>query len=564
MNLYRYRIFLLFLGLGLYLMLGNASTSLWDEDEAAYALFGQRMLQTGDWLIPEFTWSSIHRKTPFHFWAVACSFRLFGVNEWALRLPSVFAVWLTAVLLWRWGQLLWSRRVATWSVIILSASLFVPHLAKVALTDAWLLLCQTTAMLSLLLLLQAVRNLQWHLLFWSAIGLGILVKGPPILILSGGAWVFCLIFHPQRLRLLRPISFFFGFLSILPFLGWIYAINAAGRSDFLVFLYDWYIVKRIGGSVLGQTGILGYHFGVLLLSFLPFLPFVDTAAKAVLALRVENRGLFVGVLAWLLFGWVFYELMTSKLPSYSLAAQPIFAVGIASGIVQLQFRFAKLRQLGIIPILPIFWKLLCILLVFIWVGIASALLFGGYYWPLLIDILPIAVRLPIGLALMIGLIPLWWAVRQRKMANIAANMAILAIVFVSGSWGLAMSAVEKSPIKLLRTIANTAKEVGDYPVYLSALSVKQTKPSLLFYLVKDSDLATEKTKPIFVEMSSDTLLGQFWAQPKRRIVALVGSEGDDLIRNLQTHQLLSRIDTFIWFSTDDKLRPYPFYLVRNF
>jgi 4-amino-4-deoxy-L-arabinose transferase-like glycosyltransferase len=559
-----YRIFILFLLLGLYLLLGNASTSLWDEDEAAYALFGQRMLQTGEWAIPDFTWSTIHRKTPFHFWAVACSYRIFGVNEWALRLPSVLAIWLTAVLLWRWGQLLWSRRVATWSVIVLGASLFVPHLAKVALTDAWLLLCQTTAMLSLLLLLQSPRNWQWHLAFWAAISLGILVKGPPILILTGGAWLFCLIFHPQRLRLLRPISFLFGFLSILPFLSWIYAINAAGRSDFLLFLYDWYIAKRVGGSVLGQTGIFGYHFGVLLLSFFPFLPFVHTAAKAFFELRRHNRGLFVGIIAWLLFGWVFYELMTSKLPSYSLAAQPIFAVGIAAGIVQLQFSFAKSRQMGIIPTFATFWKVLFALLVLIWAAITAALLLGGYYLPLIADILPIAVRYPIAIALLISLIALYRAARQRKIPNIATYMAILPIVLVAGAWGLAMPAVENSPIKRLRSIAHNAKAVGHFPIQLSAFSVKQTKPSLLFYLVQDSDLATEKIKPMFVETHSDTLLGDFWAQPKRKIVALIGSEGDDLLRNLQSHDLLTRIDTFIWFSTDDKLKPYPFYLVRNF
>jgi hypothetical protein len=384
------------------------------------------------------------------------------------------------------------------------------------------------------------------------------------LILTGGAWVFCLIFHPHRLRLLRPITFLFGFLSILPFLAWIYSINAAGRSDFLLFLYDWYIAKRVGGSVLGQTGIFGYHLGVLLLSFLAFLPFVDTAAKAVLALRRQNRGLFVGVLAWLLFGWVFYELMTSKLPSYSLAAQPIFAVGIAAGIVQLQFRFAKLRQMGKTPIYPTLWKYLLGLYGLIWAVVATGLVFGGYFLPLVADILPISVRLAIAVGLILGLFGLSRAVSKRKINHIAAYMSSLAVVLVVGAWSLAMPAVEKSAIKSLRTIAHSAKALSHYPIHLSNLSVKQTKPSLLFYLVQDSDLATEKEQPIFVQTPSESLLGYFWTQPKREIVALVGSEGGDLLRNLQAHGLVSRIDTFVWYSTDDKLRPYPFYLVRNF
>ena len=562
-TIYRYRIVILFFMLGLYLLLGNANTSLWDEDEGAYALFGQRMLQTGEWLIPDFTWSDIHRKTPFHFWAVACSYSVFGINEWALRFPSVLAVWLTMLILWNWGAMLWTRRTATLSVIVLASSLFVPHLAKVALTDGWLLLCQTAAMLSLLLLLTK-QNLIWHLLFWASIGLGILVKGPPILILTGGAWIFCLIFHPNRLNLLHPISFVFGLLSIVPFLYWIYAINAANRSDFLLFLYDWYILKRVGGSVLGQTGLFGYHFGVLLVSFVAFLPLIPAAIKSYWQVRAQNWGLFISITAWLLFGWLFYELMTSKLPSYSLAAQPIFAVGIASAITTLQFRFAKLRQMGKIPSFSPTFKCLLALHFLIWATLAATLLFIGYFMPQISDIVPLSARLPIAIGLIIAQIGLYRAIQKRKIAKTAAYMATLAMVLIVGTWAWAMPSVEQSPIKSLRPIAARAKALGHLPIHLSALSLKQMKPSLLFYLVKDSDLSSAQAKPIFIQTPSDSLLGLFWAQPTQKIVALVGNDGDALLRNLQSHQLVTRIDTFVFRSTDDQLKPYHFYLIRNF
>ena len=77
------------------LLLFNHGVSLWDDDEAAYAGFAQQMRESGDWVNPQFQWAGIHRKPPFHFWTVAISFSLFGVNEFALRLPSVLAVWLT-------------------------------------------------------------------------------------------------------------------------------------------------------------------------------------------------------------------------------------------------------------------------------------------------------------------------------------------------------------------------------------------------------------------------------------------------------------------------------------
>ncbi|MEM9985846.1 MAG: hypothetical protein AAF804_12220, partial [Bacteroidota bacterium] len=85
------------------LFLANAQMSLWDQDEAAYAGFGMRMLRSGDWLVPDFIWSDVHRKVPFHFWAIATSFGAFGIHAWALRLPAILAV--LGTLAWiRWGM----------------------------------------------------------------------------------------------------------------------------------------------------------------------------------------------------------------------------------------------------------------------------------------------------------------------------------------------------------------------------------------------------------------------------------------------------------------------------
>jgi 4-amino-4-deoxy-L-arabinose transferase-like glycosyltransferase len=99
-------------------LLFNHDISLWDNDEAAYAGFAQQMLDSGDWVNPHYQWSSIHRKPPLHFWTVAVSFSLLGVNEFALRLPSVLAVWLTCASLWWFGRRLFGEDRAAWAATI--------------------------------------------------------------------------------------------------------------------------------------------------------------------------------------------------------------------------------------------------------------------------------------------------------------------------------------------------------------------------------------------------------------------------------------------------------------
>ncbi len=53
------------------LLPGLDTTPLWDQDEAAYAGFAHQMLATGDWRLPGFAWSEVHRKPPLHFWLIA-------------------------------------------------------------------------------------------------------------------------------------------------------------------------------------------------------------------------------------------------------------------------------------------------------------------------------------------------------------------------------------------------------------------------------------------------------------------------------------------------------------
>ncbi|MFT5802887.1 MAG: 4-amino-4-deoxy-L-arabinose transferase-like glycosyltransferase, partial [Nonlabens sp.] len=116
------------------LLLLNGQVTLWDEDEAAYAGFAYTMLESGNWVQPEFLWSRIHRKTPLHFWNIALSYKVFGVSEWTTRLSSTLAVLMTCIVLLKWGASVFGERVSKWASIVLATSLIVPLTGKVALT----------------------------------------------------------------------------------------------------------------------------------------------------------------------------------------------------------------------------------------------------------------------------------------------------------------------------------------------------------------------------------------------------------------------------------------------
>ena len=540
------------------LLLNNGSISLWDEDEAAYALFGQRMAETGDWVNPDFVWADIHRKTPFHFWTVALSFLFLGVNEWALRLPSVLAIFATGLYLYRWTKRNFNPETAFYSWLIFATGLFANSLGKVALTDAGLLLVSMLAVGSLWDFLQTEKY-KFAALFWASIAAGLLIKGPPIVILTGGICVCCLLFFQNRKVLWCWYNFLFAGLSLLPFGAWAYASYGQDGGAFLRFLYDWYVLKRVGGSVLGQSGWVGYHLAVLSVSLLPFLPFIWGGLVNLKKTYFENKKINLYFSFCLLFAWIFYELMSSKLPAYSIAAQPILAI---LGGIYLQ----KLNQgdkLNPNKPLGLNWgaKLGFFVFFCLWVALIAAL-FGADAIPfLLLKTVVLELKIVAGV-LSCFLIAVAYYLYQKNISKLTFAMAGLGLALQFLAWGWIIPALEQTPFKSLDKIGREAVKIqqqisqnANYQpfIYLIGISVKQTKPSLLFYLQQHFNL---KNGLIFVETRAEDWEKLAHASPA---VAIIGTEAHNYFKDRS--QLYPDMQRFEWWSSDDELRPHDFYLL---
>jgi 4-amino-4-deoxy-L-arabinose transferase-like glycosyltransferase len=340
---------LLFIGfliiLTISLTLRLSSTMLWDEDEVAYASFAKRMYWTSDWLTQQAMWCDIHRKPPLHFWAILGTYHIFGLHDWCVRLPSVLAMLGTLATMYFGLRRPMGERVAMWACMILGSSVFIPNIAKVGVLDTELLLYETLAAIAMFNILQE-RSRTWTALFWVAVTLGILQKGPPTVILLGGMFVLLWIFHPNRKNLWSLRPFIFAPIALLPLLSWGWLLWQKDNGVFIKWLIDWYILKRVGGdNVVNKTwtGPPGYHFAILFVSMITWLPFFFPA----LITLVQNlrkrlpEALFFG--SWLLFSWLFYEFSPSKLPAYSIAAQPVFAILMAQQALQAEEKDYKWR-----------------------------------------------------------------------------------------------------------------------------------------------------------------------------------------------------------------------------
>ena len=313
--------------LAVILFTGNTH-SLTDQDEAAYAGFAKHMIESGNWVTPEFMWSQVHRKPPLHFWNIAISYTIFGVNEFAVRFPSALFVLLTCMLVFVAGKKIVGKQVALLWVVVLSTSLLVPALGKISVTDSTLLFFTTVCAFALYFILQE-RKWKWVFVFWISFALALLTKGPPVVLFVFVLFALLVLLHPNRKNLIMIHPWFFLPLAFVPLVVWGNSTIHYDGGKLVAWMIDWYILKRVNGGVLGQTGLPGMHLLLIILFFLPWFMFLPRAFITLFTQFIKDKkeGLFFS--AWFIAGWFIYELSPSKLPAYVVAAHIPLALFVA-------------------------------------------------------------------------------------------------------------------------------------------------------------------------------------------------------------------------------------------
>jgi 4-amino-4-deoxy-L-arabinose transferase-like glycosyltransferase len=146
--------------------------------EARYAAIAMRMELNNNYLMPYFDpVTPFFAKPPLAFWASALSFKVFGFNEFAARLPHLLALAAICFLLYRCLTKTTDKKTAIISVLILcSCALF--YTLHTVMTEAFLLLAMTMITTSFWLQLQSQKskNIDGYLFFFGCI-IAMLTKG---------------------------------------------------------------------------------------------------------------------------------------------------------------------------------------------------------------------------------------------------------------------------------------------------------------------------------------------------------------------------------------------------
>ena len=309
-----------------------------DRDEARFAQATKQMLETGDFIDIRLGEDPRYLQPVGIYWLQSITALVFGGTEapiFAFRLPSLLAM-IGAVLLTAWlGTQIVGPPVGFAAGLLLSMSLLVSVESHFAKTDSTLLLCILTAQVALYNVIRlarggSVRFIGWPLVFWIAVGLAILVKGPiPLLVLSLTCAAYAL--WSRSVGFLLALSAHFGLPIVVAIVApWLVAIYFATDGYF----YQVAIGHSFGGKIAGahdkHSGPFGYHLGLFALTFFPGVLAAGLGASLAFVMRADWRVRFL--VCWIVPTYVMFESVGTKLPHYPLPTFPAIAILAAWGI----------------------------------------------------------------------------------------------------------------------------------------------------------------------------------------------------------------------------------------
>jgi 4-amino-4-deoxy-L-arabinose transferase-like glycosyltransferase len=377
-----------------------------DRDEARFAQATKQMIESGDYVDIRFQNEVRYKKPVGIYWlqaGVVNTAETLGVSNarttiWLYRIPSLLGA-IGAVLLTYWTALAFvSRRAAVLAGMMLATSLLLGGEARLAKTDAMLLLTVVAAMGSLARVYLAARGQRpdlsgWRLpaIFWTALAGGMLLKGPLILafvVLTAGT-LSVLDRSWRWLLALRPLPGMAWFVLLA--LPWFLAIVLRSGDSFFAESVGQDMLSKVFSGQEAHGAPPGYYFLLFWVTFWPGATLAAMAAPSVWAARREAGGRFL--LAWVVPAWIMFELVITKLPHYVLPLYPAIAIMIAGIIdphVLARERWlvrgtgwwfvlpAILSVAGIVGLIAI-GKQLALLA---WLFAAAAMIFGLFAWRL--------------------------------------------------------------------------------------------------------------------------------------------------------------------------------------
>ncbi|MEO7412775.1 MAG: glycosyltransferase family 39 protein [Opitutaceae bacterium] len=314
------------------------SYPLASPDEARNAEIAREMLASGDFVTPRLNGVNYFEKPPLVYWAVAGSLRVFGENEWAVRMvPAVFG--LGGVLLtYAAARGFHGREAGLAAAAVLGTSLLHLGLSRFLILDMAVAVLMSATLFCFILGIREAAGARRRWLFYglyASAALATMTKGLIGFLVTGAVMFLWLLIFNQWKRL-RPFYLPSGLLLFLAIAGPWHVLAALRNETWghRYFVYEHF--ERFTSLAADWPGPWYYFIPVILLGVFPWTGFLGCSMQHALAggwaARKERADQWFFVV-WIGFIFLFFSASRSKLPPYILPVFPPLAVLIGAWFV---------------------------------------------------------------------------------------------------------------------------------------------------------------------------------------------------------------------------------------
>ena len=315
---------------------------LFDVDEGAFGEATREMIERGDLVTTWLNGQPRFDKPILTYWLQALSVSLFGMHEFAFRLPSALAGlgWIGAILVFTRQQC--GRATAYAAAVIAATTLGVGVIGRGATADALLNLFLALAMFDIYrYMAQPLDRYRRRAFLWIALGL--LTKGPVALLIPFAASGVAFALHGKARAWRRAVLDPAGWLILLAVAGPWYLLEYLRQGDaFIDGFFLRHNVERFMAPLQGHRGNALYYLPAALLLLLPYSGLFLRILPAIRTLRASPLDTFLW--CWFLFVLLFFSMAGTKLPHYLLyGVTPLFV------LMAMRRRLLASRSLAFLP-----------------------------------------------------------------------------------------------------------------------------------------------------------------------------------------------------------------------
>lgn len=303
---------------------------IWTPNESFYADAVREMFESGNFIDIKYNYEARYNKPPLTYWAIAASSAVFGLNEFGIRLPIVLmalgSIWLTYLL----GKRMYGQSGGFYAMIIMALGLQLLAVKQYASPEVPLTYFFTLTMYWFYRGYEDRSN-KYLMLSYVALGLTVLTKGFPYIIVIGGIIGFYILLKNRGhwKQLWKDILFLKLPIGLL-------IVGAIGLS-WVIFMYlkdgqafwDIYYTETFGRALEKKSNGMKpfFYVGVLSWTIVPYsLTFFYSIFYWARNRKESKKVIFP--IAWVLVMFVIFTVSKGKIPTYIIQAHPALALMI--------------------------------------------------------------------------------------------------------------------------------------------------------------------------------------------------------------------------------------------